>query len=292
MIYSMTGFGRAEVDGNRRTLVAEARSVNHRFLELSIRLPRGFQPFEGKLRTCIQKQIARGKVNFTVSWKGSGENGGIALDMDMVQQYVDVLQEVRTRFDFREPVTLGQVLALPDLFKWSEPEFDPEEAWSMLEEVSTKTVDDLVGMRALEGESLAKDLRARVKTLRGYVAVVESRAPERVAESKDRLRSRVADLLKGEARVDEERLILEAAFLAERMDCTEECVRLASHLDQFEELLESGGAVGRKLNFLAQELNREANTIGSKANDVSIAREVIQLKDEIEIVREQIQNIE
>jgi uncharacterized protein (TIGR00255 family) len=288
----MTGFGRAEVERNGRTLVAEARSVNHRFLELSIRLPRGLQPFEGKLRSCIQERVARGKVNFTVLWKGSGEDGGIALDMDMVQQYVDVLQEVRSRFDFREPVTLGQVLALPDLFKWSEPEIDPEEAWSLLEEVSRKTVGDLVGMRALEGESLAKDLRARVNTLRGYVSAVEGRAPERVAESKERLRSRVTELLKGEAKVDEERLILEAAFLAERMDCTEECVRLGSHLDQLEELLEGGGAVGRKLNFLAQELNREANTIGSKANDVSIAREVIQLKDEIEIVREQIQNIE
>ena len=120
MIHSMTGFGRVEVERDGRTLVAEARSVNHRFLELSIRLPRGFQPLEGKLRSCIQERVARGKVNFTVSWKGSGENGGIALDMDMVQQDVEVLQEVRSRFDFREPVTLGQVLALPDCSKRSQ----------------------------------------------------------------------------------------------------------------------------------------------------------------------------
>ena len=147
-------------------------------------------------------------------------------------------------------------------------------------------------MRRKEGAALAKDLGARMKTMRDLLDKVESRAPQRVVEAKDKLHSRVAELLEGEATVDQERLVLEAAFQAERMDCTEEVVRLQSHLDQLEGLLEEGGAVGRKLNFLAQELNREANTIGAKSNDTSISHEVIRMKEEIEIIREQIQNIE
>jgi len=162
----------------------------------------------------------------------------------------------------------------------------------MLRTVLASALDDLISMRVTEGEALVRDLRARVASIREGVKAVETRSPERAREAKVRLRERVADLLEGEAEVDEDRLLLEAAFQAERMDCTEECVRLGSHLDQFLGLLDTGGAVGRKLNFLLQEMNRETNTIGSKANDAAISRTVIQLKEEIEILREQIQNLE
>ncbi len=300
MTRSMTGFGRAELERHGRTLVVEARSVNHRFLELSARLPRSFQPLEDKLRSFLQERLDRGKVNLSVSWKGagggqagSGEEGGIlSVNMDLAERYVEILNEVRGRFGFRDPVTLGQIMGLPDLLTWSEPELDSEAAWNFLKDACAGAVEDLVAMRESEGAALVRDLTARSATLKESLAAVESRAPERVKEAKERLRSRIAELLNGEAGMDQDRLLVEAAFQAERMDCTEEVVRLRSHIDQFEQLVTEGGPIGRKLNFLTQEMNREANTIGSKANDVAIARQVIQLKEEIEIIREQIQNIE
>ena len=293
MIRSMTGFGRAEVERNGRVLVAEARSVNHRFLEASLRLPRGLQILESRLRGRLEEKVARGKLNLSVSWKGQREEGGVfAVDLELAERYYNALRELRERFEFREPVTLHQVAAMPDIFKWDEPAVDPEEGWEQLALVVDRVLEDLVRMREVEGDALAKDLLARLGRLREALTAVEKRAPERVIEAKERLRSRVAELLKGEAKVDEERLLLEAAFQAERMDCTEECVRLRSHLDQTESLLKVGGAVGRKLNFIAQEMHREANTIGSKGNDTAVTVQVILLKEEIEILREQVQNIE
>lgn len=293
MISSMTGFGRAEVERNGRVLVVEARSVNHRFLELSLRLPRAFQPLESKLRGHLQKALHRGKVNVTGTWKGPTEEGGnLGVNLELARRYVEILSQVRAEFDFREPVTLGHVMAQPDVLKWEEPDFSEEEAWEHLKETTDQAVRDLVSMRSSEGEALARDLLGHTATLRKHTEAVEGRAPQRVAEAKERLRARVQELLEGEAEVDPERLNLEAAFQAERMDCTEECVRLRSHIDQMESLLRDGDGAGRKLNFLTQELNREANTIGSKANDITIAREVIEMKQEIEIIREQIQNVE
>lgn len=289
----MTGFGRAEVEGDGLALAGEVRSVNHRFLELSLRLPRALQPFENKLRAQIGERLHRGKINFGVSWKGDGDDAGVLdLDMDLARRYVDLLQELRGTFSFREPVTLGQVLNLPDLVRKREPDIDPQAAWRLLSETTDRLLDDLISMRRQEGEALAKDLSKRLKSLLASVKAVEKRSPDRAREAKERLKTRLTDLLAGESDVDEERLILEAAHQAERMECTEECVRLRSHIEQFQQLLKEGGPVGRKLNFLLQEMNREANTIGAKANDVAIAREVIQLKEEIEIVREQVQNIE
>lgn len=293
MISSMTGFGRAEVERNGCVLLVEARSVNHRFLELSMRLPRVFQPLESRLRRHLQKTIHRGKVNVTVAWKGPTEEGGtLAVNMDLARRYVEILSQVRAEFNFREPVTLGHVMSQPDVLRWEEPEVSPEEGWDHLMEAVDLAVRDLMSMRKSEGEALARDLLERAAHVRRLVEAVEARAPERVTEAKERLRSRIQELLEGEAEVDPERLNLEAAFHAERMDCIEECVRLRSHVEQMEALLREGDAAGRKLNFLTQELNREANTIGSKANDIVIAREVIEMKQEIEIIREQIQNVE
>ncbi len=293
MIRSMTGFGRAEVERNGRALVAEIRSVNHRFLEVSPRLPRGLQIHEDKLRASLSERLERGKVNLTVSWKGSREEGGVlSVDMELARRYVEILQEMRASFGFRDPVTLGQLMALPDVLRWSEPELDEDEAWSFLKETVDRALDGLVAMREAEGRALADDLLARMSTLRTSLDAVAERVPERAREAKEKLHARVTELLKGEAEVDEDRILIEAAFQADRMDCTEETVRLRSHIDQFDSLIREGGAVGRKLNFLTQEMNREANTIGSKANDSAVARHVIQLKEEIEILREQIQNLE
>ena len=293
MIRSMTGFGRAEAERDGRSLIAEVRSVNHRFLEFSIRLPRGVQSLESKLRARLSEQADRGKFNLTVSWKGATENGGEAnLNMDLAQRYYTLLQDMRAQFDFREPITLPQLLQLPDVIAWTEPDLDADAAWDHLTAAVDPAMRDLFSMREAEGAALAKDLLARLKTLQKGLKAVESRAPERAKETRDRLHTRITELLAGEAEVDKDRVLIEAAIQAERMDCTEETVRLASHIDQFGSLLKAGGPVGRKLNFLTQEMNREANTIGSKAYDSAIAHEVIGLKEEIEILREQIQNLE
>ncbi|HYV51457.1 MAG TPA: YicC/YloC family endoribonuclease [Dongiaceae bacterium] len=293
MIRSMTGFGRGEAERGGRVLIAEARSVNHRFLEVSLRLPRGLQLFEPKLRARLEERVGRGKLSMTVSWKGQREDGGtLIVDLDLAERYVNALRDFRNRFGFREPVTLQQVASMPDLFRWIEPELDPEESWTQLVQVSDRALEELVHMREMEGETLAKDFRLRLDRVLAALSIIETRAPQRVVEAKDRLRARVKELLQDSATVDEERLTLEAAFQAERMDCTEECVRLRSHLDQTAMCLAEGGPVGRKLNFIAQEMHREANTIGAKAQDTVIATQVIVLKEEIEILREQVQNVE
>jgi uncharacterized protein (TIGR00255 family) len=293
VIRSMTGFGRGEAERGGRVLIAEARSVNHRFLEVSLRLPRGLQLFEPKLRARFEERVGRGKLSMTVSWKGQREDGGaLTVDLDLAERYVNALRDFRNRFGFREPVTLQQVASMPDLFKWVEPELDPEESWVQLVDVTDRALLELVRMREMEGDTLAKDFRLRLDRVTKALSVIETRAPQRVIEAKDRLRARVTELLKDTAAVDEDRLVLEAAFQAERMDCTEECVRLRSHLDQTALCLTEGGPVGRKLNFIAQEMHREANTIGAKAQDTVIATQVIVLKEEIEILREQVQNVE
>jgi len=292
VIRSMTGFGQAETEFQGRILFAEIRTVNHRFLDLSIRLPRGMQSLEGRLRSHLQKRLSRGKVNLTVTWKGEAGAAGLEWNAELADRYVEILQEIRNRFDFREPVTLAHLLAHPDLLQSGETAVDDETIWSALRTALDGAVDDLVAMRTAEGERLSADLMERLANLRRDLAEVEARSPERAREAKEKLRTRVSELLQGETPVDEERVVLEASFQAERMDCTEECVRLASHFDQFQELLEKEGSAGRKLNFLLQEMNREAHTIGSKANDVTVAREVIAIKEEIEILREQVQNIE
>jgi uncharacterized protein (TIGR00255 family) len=288
----MTGFGQAEIDLAGRMLTAEVRSVNHRYLELSLRLPRGLQSLESRLRSHVQESVRRGKVNLNLGWKGEAEGGEMVWNADLAEQYVGVLQEIRARFDFRDPVTLGHLLGHPEMLTWKEPDLDAEASWDAVRKVVDGALADLVAMREREGEALSRDLLGRLDTLRENLATVEKRAPERVREAKERLHTRVTELLEGEAKADPDRILIEAALQADRMDCTEECVRLASHFDQFRDLLTDGDAPGRKLNFLLQEMNREANTIGSKGNDLSVAREVIAIKEEIEILREQVQNIE
>jgi len=290
-ILSMTGFGRHETEGERG-LAAEIRSVNHRYLEAAIRLPQGLQALENRLRAHLQERVARGKLNLTVGWKGGEERVALHWNRDLARQYFEALQEMRQEFDLREPIALGHILSHPEILHQEAPEVDEDAGWKLLRAAVDPALDGLLSMREAEGEALRRDLLARLVTLRKALKTVEKRAPQRAVEVKEKLHARVADLLRGEADVDSDRILVEAAFQAERMDCTEECVRLASHFDQFESMLLEGGAVGRKLNFLLQEMNREANTIGSKANDVAVAREVIQIKEELEILREQVQNLE
>jgi len=293
MIRSMTGFGRAEVERDGRALTAEVRTVNHKFCEVSVRLPRSLSALENRARLKIQDVLTRGKVNVNINWKDGREaEGELVLDEALAEQYTAGIDRLKQRFGFAEGLDLKTLVSLPDIFRWKEEALDEESGWALLDALLDRTLADLVAMREEEGRAIKADFEKRIASVLERLVHVEQRAPLRVEEAKERLRTRITQLLAGEAEVAEERIVLEASFLADRLDCTEESVRLRSHCAQFLDLIASPEPAGRKLNFLVQEMNREVNTIGSKANDLEIGRHVISIKEEIEVLREQVQNVE
>ena len=297
MVRSMTGYGRGEALTDGLRLSAEVRSVNHRFCEVSARLPRAFSAFEGEARKIIQDQVSRGKLSLVVTWgedgaDGSGEPGGtLTLDERAADRYMELLRRVQAKYGLTGEVDLRTFASLPNLFSWEEPGRSSDVYLALLREVVEKATRELIQMKETEGEALKKDLAARVALVRKRVARIRERAPERVRETHEKMKERVRSLI-AEAEVPEDRLLMEIALLADRLDCTEECVRLEAHCDHFLKYLDEESAPGRKLNFLLQEMNREINTIGSKSNDVAIVEQVVEVKEELERIREQVQNIE
>jgi uncharacterized protein (TIGR00255 family) len=298
MVRSMTGYGRGEALTDGLRLAAEVRSVNHRFCEVSARLPRAFSVYEGEARKIIQDHVSRGKLTLVVSWEGgeeSGEPGGtLTLDERAADRYVELLRQAQAKYALAGDIDLRTFASLPNVFSWEEPGRSSEFYLGLLREVVEKAARDLVHMKETEGESLKRDLVSRAGLVRSRVARIRERAPERVRETHEKMKERVLSLISGigEAEVPEDRLLMEIALLADRLDCTEECVRLETHCDHFLKFLDEESAPGRKLNFLLQEMNREINTIGSKSNDVSIVEQVVEVKEELERIREQVQNIE
>ena len=292
MIRSMTGYGSAEIERSGQRLSAEVRSVNHRFCEVSIRGPKVALAFEDQIRTLIQDRFSRGKFNLTINWAGAGDQGEVLkLNESVAQRYVDLMSQLKERFGLSGDIDLATMAALPDLFTWEHATISDDETWSRVREVVEKACINMNLMMDREGAALARDFEARLNVIRGELERVSVRAPLRPQEAKERMVSRIRPLL-DDVNMDPIRIAQEVALLADRLDCTEECVRLAAHLDQFKHLIEGPEMAGRKLNFLLQEMNREANTIGSKANDVEIGRAVIVMKEEIERIREQVQNAE
>ena len=292
MIRSMTGYGFADLERNGQRLSAEIRSVNHRFAELSMRAPRLVALFEDQIRQLIVERFSRGKFNLTITWGGAGETGEeLKLNEPVADRYVSLLEQLQKRYKLNSGLDVHTLATLPDIFTWEHTALSDEETWALVRSVVDKACDAMSVMKVREGEALAKDLALRLGLLREQVDLVAARAPLRPVEARDRLISRLKPLL-GDIEMDPARLAQEVALLADRLDCTEECVRLSAHIDQARALIDSPESAGRKLNFLLQEMNREANTIGSKANDVDIARAVIVMKEEIERIREQVQNIE
>lgn len=296
MVRSMTGYGRGEALTDGLRLAAEVRSVNHRFCEVSARLPRAFAPFEAEARKIVQDHVSRGKLSVVVTWGQEGEEssepgGTLTLDERAAERYVELLRSVKSKYGLPGDVDLGTIASLPNVFTWQEPGRSPEFYLGLLREALEKATKDLVRMKETEGEALKKDLSARVELVRGRVARVRQRAPERVRETHEKMKERVRTLI-AETEIPEDRLLMEIALLSDRLDCTEECVRLEAHCDHFLKFLDEESAPGRKLNFLLQEMNREINTIGSKSNDVAIVEQVVEVKEELERIREQVQNIE
>lgn len=292
MVKSMTGYGRSQQILNGRDISVEIKSVNHRFFEFSARVPRVYGYLEGKLKAYVQSLVSRGKVDVAVTiFVLEGKESEVEINRSLAQGYMDALREVSEPLRLADDLTLSDLTRFSDIFSVRKAVEDEEVIWNDVQTVAAEAVERFVAMRAVEGERMKQDVCARLDTIGSLVEKIEAAAPQTVIAYRERLVAKMREVLADTA-VDEQRLLTEAAIYAEKIAVDEETVRLRSHLKQFRSMLESEEAVGRKLDFLVQELNREANTIGSKAQNVEITGYVVDIKSEIEKIREQIQNIE
>ncbi len=291
MIRSMTGYGRAQQKIGPRDITVEIKSVNHRYFEFSSKTPRNCGYLEERLKTYLQEQVARGKVEANVFMQVTeGDATEVELNRDLAAAYVNALRSV-TELDLRDDLTLSSLARFPDIFTVRRQQENEDEVWQAVKTVADEALGKFVSMREAEGQRLTEDILSRLAEVEKLVGLVEERSPQTVEAYRERLAAKIQEVL-ADRQIDETRIITEAAIFADRVAVDEETVRLHSHIAQFKEILESGGCVGRKLDFLVQELNREANTIGSKAQDAQMARIVVALKSNIEKIREQIQNLE
>lgn len=292
MVRSMTGYGRHELTASGKRLVVEMKSVNHRFAEFAIRLPRQYVLFEDRIRKILGEQISRGRVDIYVSVENCGEKKRqVKVDKDLAIAYYNSLKELAEKMEIPAQIDVSEICRFPEVLTVEDSEENPEELWPALEETARAAMNQLVAMRETEGRRLVEDLIHRNERIAQFIREIADRAPHVTVDYREKLRARLADIL-AEIPVDEARLATEVAFFADRSSIDEEITRLSSHLIQMMDSLQGGDSVGRKLDFLVQELNREANTIGSKANDLEISRLAIATKSEIEKIREQVQNLE
>lgn len=294
MIRSMTGFGRAETAAGGRKLAAEVKSLNHRNLELVVRLPAPLSLMEGEVRKQAGAVVSRGRVEISLQLEsdtGTGTAGVLRANMPLVERYAAEAGKIREALGLEDRLTLGMVLGVKDVMIYEEPALGDEELRSSTAEVLGRALEALVAMREKEGEALRQDLLGRIRSVLKWVADIRVRVPRVQEEFQRRFTERVRELM-GEMPLDDSRIAQEIAILTEKSDVTEELVRLESHGTQFFEMLEDREPVGRKLDFLLQEMHREINTIGSKSGDVEIARAVIEIKSELAKLREQVQNVE
>ncbi len=293
MILSMTGFGRAETSSDGLTATVEMRSVNNRFLEVSTRMPKEFSVRENDVREIIRKALSRGKINVSVQVERSGAaEAPLEVDEELAARFKDALNQVRKGAKIKEAVSLSHMLVFKDeLIRRNSGDERQEEEWKVIAEAVAGCVENLNDMRRKEGGELAKDLRKRITELNRMVDKIESLSKEQVPEERKRLRERIARLFENDE-IDEQRLEMEIVLLADKLDVTEECVRWRSHSKFFLEAVNDKEPAGRRLNFLLQEMLREINTMGSKSSDSRIAHLVVGAKEELEKIREQVQNIE
>lgn len=292
MVLSMTGYGRAGALLHGRDIKVELRSVNARFFEYSSRLPRSCAFLEDKLKKLVASKVSRGKVELNLSIQTvTAADTVVTVNWQLAQGYRAALNAMSERMDLKNDVTAGMLARFPDVLTQTAAPTDEEELWQDVQSVAEQAIEAFVAMRATEGEKLKEDVANRLNTVESLVAQIEQNSVGRVQAYSDKLYARLQELL-GDRNIDEARLVTEAAIFADKTAIDEETVRLHSHVAQYREILELNEPIGRKLDFLTQELNRESNTIGSKCQDVAITRLVVELKFEIEKIREQIQNIE
>lgn len=287
----MTGFGRGEKEGTGKKFVVEIKSVNHRYSEIVVKLPRQYNLLEEHIRHLVQKCIKRGRVDVFVKEYEIGEsNSKIQVDKELAMHYYKFLKDLADNMNISSNISIFELVNLPDVIKNEEVEENLDEVKVILSEAVQQALEQLILMRKQEGEQLYNDLKNRINIIMKIHEKISQKSPVVVEEYRERLHKRTVELLKEQ--YDENRFAQEVLYFAEKSNITEELVRLKSHFEQFLNTLNSTGAVGRKLDFIVQEMNRETNTIGSKANDLEIAHFVVEIKTEIEKIREQVQNIE
>lgn len=292
MIKSMTGFGRAQGSFERFNITAEIKSVNHRYFEFSAKLPRNYMFLEDKIKARVASRVARGKVECFITIENIAEDGVVVcVNEPLAKGYLNAISLLSENYGLNNDVTASSVARFPDVLSVEKTPVDEDELLNSVLTVLDGALDSFLEMRAVEGEKLKADVLSRADLIIDNVTYIESRSPETVKEYSEKLLLRMKEVL-GDTKIDENRILTEAAIYADKIAVAEETVRLRSHIDQLHTMLESKEAIGRKLDFLVQEINREANTIGSKAQDVDIAKRVIDIKAEVEKIREQIQNIE
>lgn len=292
MIKSMTGFGRCEVAENNRKFTVEMKSVNHRYLDVNIKMPKKLNFFETAIRTELKKYISRGKVDIFITYEDFSEsNTSVRYNREVAAEYLKYLDQMAEEFQLDNDVRVSTLSKYPEVFTMEEQTIDEEELWKELEKAIAGASRGFVQTRITEGEHLKEDLIGKLNGMLKLVDFISERSPQILEEYHEKLTMKVRELLE-DTQIDESRLLTEVAILADKICVDEEVVRLRSHIETTRNVLTEGGSIGRKLDFIAQEMNREANTILSKANDLQISNCAIELKTEIEKVREQIQNIE
>ena len=292
MIKSMTGYGRAVETVNGREFTVELRSVNNRYLDCSVKLPRSVSFAEEAVKQAVKQSVSRGKVDVFITIKSeNSDDTKISLNASVLEGYLSAMRRMVDEFGVRDDISVSTVSRLPEVFSVEKPEVDEEQLKSDLMDVVAKALAGYDAMRVAEGKALDADLRSRGNTIAELVSQVEAGNAQTVIDYRTRLENKLKEVLNNTS-IDESRILTEAAIFADKVAVDEETVRLRSHLQQMNAMLTAGGAVGRKLDFLLQEMNREANTIGSKCTDVRLARIVVDIKAELEKIREQTQNIE
>ena len=292
MIRSMTGYGRAVQTIDGREITVELRSVNNRYLDCTVKLPRMFSFAEDSVKNRVKAAVSRGKVDVYIGVNAvQTADVQVAVNRPVLESYLAALRQIETEYGVRDDVTVMSLARLPDVFSVEKTQEDEQKLTQDILSVAEEAISRYNAMRETEGAALETDLRGRAATILERVALVEQRSPATVAEYRERLRQKMQEVLQNTA-IDEGRILQEAAIYADRIAVDEETVRLRSHLAQLGDMLTKGGAIGRKLDFLLQELNRETNTIGSKCNDLELSNIVVDMKAELEKIREQTQNIE
>lgn len=292
MIKSMTGFGRAEVQDEEKKFTVEMKGVNHRYLDVNIRMPKKLNFFEASIRNLLKTYVGRGKVDIFISYEDLSEGqGSLKYNEALAAEYLGYLHKMGETFGIEDDIRVSTLSRYPEVFTMEEQAVDEEALWSSLKQALEQALARFVETRETEGKKLQEDLIGKLEGMKQVVAKIEERSPEIVAEYRKRLEEKVEELL-GDVQMEEGRIASEVILFADKICTDEEIVRLKSHIDHMIQTLQAGNEIGRKLDFIAQEMNREANTILSKANDLEVSNLAIELKTEIEKIREQIQNIE
>lgn len=293
MAISMTGFGRGEYKDDNYQFLVECKTINHKYADINIRLPRKLSFLEDKARILVKDYIKRGRVDLYIKLDLLGsEDVNLKFDEELATQYVSILKQIKDKFDLVDDISVMNIAKFPDVIKTEEKEDDEDKLWSMLKVALENALLKLKEMRSEEGKKLAEDIQNRCDLLKNYIEDIEKYSYNVVIDYKEKLKNRISDMLEDPSIIDESRLAQEVAIYADKSNITEEIVRFKSHIEQLKNTVVKNESIGRKIDFLIQEMNRETNTIGSKSSDLNITNLVVEIKSELEKIREQIQNIE